>query len=219
MMHNEPKKERLDVNQKMVALCVFAAICALSLILIVNLSIITLSGIRAYVAGEGYWAKAQKESIIHLSNYILTEDEEEFDSFKNVLRVNLGDKVARQELLKDEFDYEVTYQGFLEGKNHPDDIPQMIDVFRRLQWTPQVQTSIDAWTKADLKLEQLVQFADSIRLEIQSRDVPLIQKAAWVTELEEYDYELTSLEVAFSNSMGNMARLVNTILRGGVIFF
>ncbi|HBX67655.1 MAG TPA: hypothetical protein DEG32_16440, partial [Balneolaceae bacterium] len=183
-MHNEPKKERLDVNQKMVALCVFAAICALSLILIVNLSINTLSGIRAYVAGEGYWAKAQKESIIHLSNYILTEDEEEFDSFKNVLRVNLGDKVARQELLKDEFDYEVTYQGFLEGKNHPDDIPQMIDVFRRLQWTPQVQTSIDAWTKADLKLEQLVQFADSIRLEIQSRDVPLIQKAAWVTELE-----------------------------------
>lgn len=218
MMHNEPKKERLDVNQKMVALCVFAAICALSLILIVNLSINTLSGIRAYVAGEGYWAKAQKESIIHLSNYILTEDEEEFDSFRSVLRINFGDKVARQELLKDEFDYEVTYQGFLEGRNHPDDIPQMIDVFRRLQWTPQVQTSIDAWTKADLKLEQLVQFADSIRHQIQSRNVSLPQKAALVTELEKYDHELTELEVTFSNSMGNMARLVNTILRWSVIF-
>jgi PAS domain S-box-containing protein len=202
----------------MVALCVFAAICALSLILIVNVSINTLSGIRAYVAGEGYWAKAQKESVIHLSSYILTEDEDDFASFKSVLKVNLGDKIARQELLKDEFDYDITYQGFLEGQNHPNDIPQMIDVFRRLQWTPQVQKSIDAWTEADLKLEELVNFADSLHLEIQTTDASLEQKTVWVNELEKYDHELTELEVAFSDSMGDMARLVNTILRWSVIF-
>jgi PAS domain-containing protein len=218
IMHNEPKKERLDVNQKVVAICVFAAVCASLLILIVNFSINTLSGIRAYVAGEGYWAKAQKEAVIHLSGYILTEDESEFDSFKSVLRVNFGDKVARQQLLKDEYNYEIVYQGFLNGQNHPDDIPQMIDVFRRLQWTPQVQKSIQAWTEADLKLEELVNFADSLQLQIQTTDASLQQKTVWVNELEKYDHELTKLELAFSDSMGEMARLVNTILRWSVIF-
>ena len=46
-------KERLDVDQKVVALFAFGIVCALLLILIVNISINTASGIRAYVGWRG----------------------------------------------------------------------------------------------------------------------------------------------------------------------
>ncbi|MEQ8524883.1 histidine kinase dimerization/phosphoacceptor domain -containing protein [Gracilimonas sp.] len=216
-MTTENGKERLDVNKKVIALFAFGIVCALLLILIVNISINTASGIRAYVGGEGMWTKAQKESVIHLANYILTENEEEFSHFKSVLRVNLGDRMGREELLKDEYDYQTIYDGFLMGRNHPEDIPHMINVFRRFQWTPEVQEAIDVWTQADYKIEELIDFADSIKSQIESDEVSMEQKATWITELEELDHELTDLEVRFSAAMGNMARLVNSILRWTVI--
>ncbi|MCP9290703.1 sensor histidine kinase [Gracilimonas sediminicola] len=213
----ENVKERPDVDQKVVALFAFGIVCALLLILIVNISINTTSGIRGYVGGEGMWTKAQKESVIHLTNYIITGNDEEFDHFKSVLRVNIGDRVAREELLKNDYDYQKAYEGFLMGKNHPEDIPHMINVFRRFSWTPQVQTAIDVWTEADEKITDLIHFGDSIRTQRQSSEISLEQKTEWVTRIEKIDHEFTDLEVRFSAAMGNLARLVNSVLRWSVI--
>lgn len=213
----ENVKERPDVDQKVVALFAFGIVCALLLILIVNISINTTSGIRGYVGGEGMWTKAQKESVIHLTNYIITGNDEEFDHFKSVLRVNIGDRVAREELLKNDYDYQKAYEGFLMGKNHPEDIPHMINVFRRFSWTPQVQTAIDVWTEADEKITDLIHFGDSIRTQRQSSEISLEQKTEWVTRIEKIDHKFTDLEVRFSAAMGNLARLVNSVLRWSVI--
>ncbi|WP_428235201.1 sensor histidine kinase [Gracilimonas sp.] len=213
----ENVKERPDVDQKVVALFAFGIVCALLLILIVNISINTTSGIRGYVGGEGMWTKAQKESVIHLTNYIITGNDEEFDHFKSVLRVNIGDRVAREELLKNDYDYQKAYEGFLMGKNHPEDIPHMINVFRRFSWTPQVQTAINVWTEADEKITDLIHFGDSIRTQRQSSEISLEQKTEWVTRIEKIDHEFTDLEVRFSAAMGNLARLVNSVLRWSVI--
>ncbi|MGN8224435.1 sensor histidine kinase [Gracilimonas sp. BCB1] len=217
-MATEIGKERLDVDQKVVALFAFGIVCALLLILIVNISINTSSGIRAYVGGEGMWTKAQKESVIHLTNYILTENEEEFEHFKSALRVNLGDRIGREELLKDDYDYQTVFDGFLEGKIHPDDIPHQINLFRRFQWLPQVKKAIEVWTEGDEKIAKLIHFGDSVRVQMQASDISLEQKTEWVTQLEELDQELTELEVRFSSEMGNLARLVNSVLRWSVIF-
>ncbi|MBO6585473.1 MAG: PAS domain S-box protein [Gracilimonas sp.] len=213
----ENGKKRPDVDQKVVALFAFGIVCAILLILIVNISINTTSGVRGYVGGEGMWTKAQKESVIHLTNYIITENEEEFNHFKSALRVNLGDRTAREELLKNDYNYQKAYDGFIKGKNHPEDIPHMINVFRRFSWTPQVQTAIDIWTEADEKITDLIHFGDSIRTQIQSPEISLGQKTEWVTRIEKMDHEFTDLEVRFSAAMGDLARLVNSVLRWSVI--
>lgn len=59
-MKNPIGKERLDVDRKILGLTVFAVFCALALILIVNLSINTLSGIRGYVGVKGFGQKLRK---------------------------------------------------------------------------------------------------------------------------------------------------------------
>lgn len=213
-MHKIAGERRLDVDRKIIGVISFGLLCALLLIGMVNISINTSSGIRAYVAGEAYWAKAQKEAGMHLSNYIITENPEEYEHFKNVLRVIEGDRVAREELLKEDFDYDVVYDGFITGYNHPDDIQDMVNLLRRFQNISHVKEAIDIWSSADIKIEEFKSFAASIHSEIQNNNtISNAQKTQWMEELEILDHELTDLEYNFSLAMGNMARLVNEIFR------
>lgn len=210
-------KERLDVDRKILSLVAFAFICSVMLIFIVNFSINTLSGIRGYVGGEGNWAKAQKEAIIHLSRYIITEDEAVFGNFKSVLRINKGDRTSREELEKEDFDYDIVVEGFEQGMNHPEDIPQMINVYRRFQNFPDVREAINTWEVADQKIDELIQFGDSVRYHISTSEIGADQKAKWLEELTVLDHELTELEFRFSNAMGSAARLLNSIIRWSTI--
>jgi two-component system, sensor histidine kinase len=59
-----------------------------------------LSGLRAYVGGEGLWAKGQKDATYYISQYIITKEQASYQSFLNSLKVPLGDNVARLELEK-----------------------------------------------------------------------------------------------------------------------
>ena len=58
----------------------------------------TLSAVRAFVAGEGTWSKAQKDAALSLQRYALTGDEEGYQRFLEELRVPEGDHRARVEL-------------------------------------------------------------------------------------------------------------------------
>ncbi len=216
-MYKESGEGKIDLDRKIFGVVTFGLICALLLILLVNVSINTSSGIRAYVAGEGYWAKAQKESIIHLSHYVVTEDPEDLRSFRSVLRVNKGDREAREQLQQEDINYDEVYDGFTRGLNHPDDIPEMITLFQRFQDVPHVRDAIDAWEGGDAKIEELIQFADSVDHQIQNSEVSLDKKKEWLERLNVLDHQLTEYELRFSNAMGTMARMVNDILRWSTI--
>jgi PAS domain S-box-containing protein len=208
------EKVRFNGDGKILGVISFGLFCALLLIIVVNVSINTSSGIRAYVAGEGYWAKAQKEAALHLSNYIITEDPEKYDHFESVLRVIEGDRLGREELQKDDFDYNVVYEGFITGKNHPEDIDDMINLLRRFQGISHVNEAIETWAAGDEKIDEFRAFAANIHSVIQNSDsISLAQKTDWMQKLESLDHELTDLEYNFSQAMGNMARLINEIFR------
>lgn len=209
---------QLKGNRKLLGVVSFGILCAILLILVVNATINISSGIRAYVAGEGNWAKAQKEAALHLSNYIHTEDSTKYEHVLSVLRVIDGDKIARKELLKSDYDYDVVYQGFVTGKNHPEDVDDMIDVLRWFKNISYVENAISTWKDGDVKIEEFKTFAKSVHDEISaSESVPEAQKSLWLEELEILDHQLTELEYRFSQTMGNMARLINEILRWSVI--
>ncbi|MEX2605275.1 MAG: histidine kinase dimerization/phosphoacceptor domain -containing protein [Gracilimonas sp.] len=212
-MYKETGEERLDINRKIFGVIAFGVICAILLILMVNFTINTSNGIRGYVAGEGYWAKAQKTAIIHLSSYILSENNRDFEKFNEALQVNSGDRIGREELQKEDFDYQIVYDGFLRGRNHPEDIPHMINLFYRFKEVSHVKEAITIWTAGDKKIDELIDFANSIHQEIINKDISESQKNEWLTDLKKLDQELTVLEIQFSNAMGSMARLVDDIFR------
>src|SRR3954451_15674590 len=85
-------------------------------------SLKTLSSLRAYVGGEGLWSKAQKDAVFQLYKYGTTGNEGDYLMFQKFMGVVLGDGRARRELYLTNPNMEVARQGFLDGRNHPDDI-------------------------------------------------------------------------------------------------
>ena len=96
-------------------------------------SLNTLSSLRAYVGGEGLWSKAQKDAVFHLYKYGASRTQEDYTLFEEFMKVPVGDGKTRQELQKEIPDRELARQGFLEGRNHPDDVDGMIKLFRNFR--------------------------------------------------------------------------------------
>ena len=216
-MKKTAEQNGFDFDRKFIGLLIFASTCAILLIINVTLAISFASGLRGYVGGEGHWTKSQKESMIHLHRYILTENAQDYESFNSVLRVIMGDRRGREELKKDNYDYDVVFEGFRQGLNHPDDIPHMIRIFDWFHDFGPVKDAIEIWEEGDRKIDQMIEFGEHIHATIQQGDISYEQKIAWTKELNRLDHELTALELRFSESMDSMARLVNRIVKWATI--
>jgi hypothetical protein len=90
-----------------------------------------LTAIRAYVGGEGLWAKAQKDAVHSIEHYAVSYDEADYLAYRREIQVPLGDRKARIELQKEDPDLAVAEAGFIQGRNHPDDVEPAVRLFRR----------------------------------------------------------------------------------------
>src|SRR5437899_1775694 len=96
-------------------------------------SILLLSTVRAYVAGESLYSKAQKDAQIYLLDYAEKQREADYARFVSALAIPLGDRAAREALQRPHPDVAAASKGFLDGGNHPDDIGGLILMFRWFQ--------------------------------------------------------------------------------------
>jgi hypothetical protein len=107
------------------------------------------SAARAYVQGEGTWSKNQKQATIRLQEYSASHDEKDYQAFLDSLSVQLGDRIAREQLEKPEPDYAQIHAGFRHGKVAEVDIPWMITLLRRFRKTKEIDAAVGLWTTAD----------------------------------------------------------------------
>jgi signal transduction histidine kinase len=183
----------------------FIVLLALDLTLAVT-CIAVLSAARAYVGGEGLWAKAQKEATLHLLSYAGSRDESEYARFLNALAVPLGDRQARLELDKPDPDPAVVFAGFRAGRNHADDIVAMARLYRWFGWLPWMRDAAVIWREADGYIGEL--FATGERLHVAVRD-PAANAAtigALVAEVRRINDAVTPLEDEFSYTLGRASR-------------
>lgn len=201
------------LDRRLIALTVFGFLCAIILAGLVNLSINTLSGVRAYVSGEGKWAKAQKQSLIYLTNYIYTGDDDMYQLFIEANDVIMGNMEARLEMINERADPDIVNMGLLRGFNHPDDIPDMVNVYRRFKWVPQVERAFKIWNLGDEKNMELIAFADAARSMFKAGTVSPELQAQWVAAIIDYERTFHTMEIEFADSMREMAGLVNKTMR------
>ena len=165
-------------------------------------------GVRAYVRGEGLWAKAQKDSVLYLSSYSYNHSETDYNAYLESLKIINGDKNARLALLESPPNYEEARQGFLRGQNHPDDINSLIEFFLTFQRISYMRDAISIWQSADQTIDELKQLSEQIRIEINAAK-PNAEK---ITELRErlrhLNDELHQLENRFSLILSEGARWV-----------
>ncbi|MDR3003053.1 MAG: diguanylate cyclase, partial [Acidovorax sp.] len=179
-------------------------------------SIQLLSGMRAIVAGESIWSRAQMDAVFYLDRYASQGTEEAYLQFRQALEVPLGDRQARQALDHSPTDLPQAREGFLRGGNHPGDIDTTVTVLR-LTWDMEWMRSIIAlWRSADSYLDQLITLATEIR---SARTQPhhaidTLQIQAWQMEISQISRSTAPLTKAFSESLGTHSRTITKALLG-----
>lgn len=168
-----------------------------------------VSSIRAYVAGESQWSKAQHDAIHFLGRYIDTSNPAYLLRYNAALDVPLGDRDARLALEKTPPDRAAAAAGFARGGNHPADIPGLIWMFENFAWFSYMAAAITDWRNAEPVLFQLETLAD----EVASRPVSTAgERQAWKARLDGINDVVTPLTHQFSNTLGAAARFVQSAL-------
>ncbi len=170
------------------------------------------NGVRAYIYGEGQWTKAQKQATNALYKYLYTGNPDYYDLFHESLTVIDGDQIGREAALSDNRDFELARQGFLQGKNHPEDVDDMIWILKYYHLMPDFQAAVDIWVQGESRIEDKRVLAERIfeRHTTDTLDQELIDRFS--EELMALDLDLTRLEVEFSDSMSRAARQAETLV-------
>ncbi|RLT92084.1 sensor domain-containing diguanylate cyclase [Ketobacter sp.] len=175
-----------------------------------TLQIQLMSGIRAYVRGEGLWAKSQKDAVLLLYRYLEHPSDELMHKFHQALRVNLADRRARLALQQEEPDREAAREGFLAGGNHPNDVRNMIDLFLYFGNVEHMRNAINIWRQADAQIDQLLQLANQIAA--QHRQNPAADLGVYERQLNALDRTLNQFETEFSSELSRGARWIRQVL-------
>ena len=184
-----------------------------SLVLLIHVQMDALTAVRAYVGGEGLWAKSQKDAIRSLEHYAISRNETDYQSFHRFIQVPLGDMQARIELQKPSPSLDIAHEGFLKGRNHPVDIEYLITFFRRFQHTAYMAQSVRHWTAADQQITELNGVAEKLHDGITSgRDKPEAIRAL-LTKLDTINLQVTEEEDLFSSTLADASRWANNASR------
>jgi diguanylate cyclase (GGDEF)-like protein/PAS domain S-box-containing protein len=188
----------------------FLAIVVLLVLLGVG-SVDIMSSVRAYVSGESLWSKAQKDAAYYLSNYARNRSPDDYRRFVDAIAIPLGDRVAREELEKPAPDLEQARHGFAVGRNHADDIPGMIRLFRVFRHVSYIDRAIAIWAEGDRNITELVAAAAELHRLIGIEAGPA-QLRPVLERIDGINAALTPLEDAFSYTLGQASRVAQLAL-------
>ena len=159
---------RLPIARKLLVIVgVFVAIVVCVFLLGVLRSDIQ-NGVRAYVGGEGLWSKAEKRAVLSLTTYAESHKESDYQQYLAEIAVPAGDKQARLQLQAASPDMALVSQGFIAGRNHPEDVESMANLFLRFGRIGYMAHAIAVWTEGDRYIDQLRSIADELHREVQS---------------------------------------------------
>jgi diguanylate cyclase (GGDEF)-like protein/PAS domain S-box-containing protein len=171
-----------------------------------------LSACRAYVGGEGLWSKGQKDAVYSLIQYAQSHNRAYYQKFLEALAIPLGDRRWRQELEKPEPDMEIVRQGFLEGKNHPDDLEGVVKLFRRFGHLSYIKPAFATWVKGEYYIDELQEAGKELHEAIVSDKASPQEIERLLERVYSINEKLEPLTREFSYILGEVSRKTQTLL-------
>ena len=174
-----------------------------------------LGAVRAYAAGESVWSKSRSEAVQHALRYAASHDEAEFSLFQAALTVPLADQQAREGMEIPGSDTAHIRQTLIAGSNHPDDVDNMIRLFRWFgdRWV--MKEARDTWAHGDALIAQLQDTTLKLHLAIQSH-APDERLQQLTHRIDELDKQLNEAGLRFNQVLGQAARVTEWLLIGGI---
>ena len=171
-----------------------------------------IRGVRAYVSFESVWSNAQKNAVGYLEQYAQTRNEDYFAQYQSEIAVTLGDRKARLALDHPNPDLPRAREGLREGRNHPDDVASMIDVFLRLRRVGFMSGAVDLWIQADALVAELDVAARDLQRVIGAGVRDPVEVGPLITRIRMLDRELTTKTRAFAATFEEASRRIELVL-------
>lgn len=193
----------------------FLIIIVISATLLILINYFTLrinSAIRAYVNGESQYSKGQKDATRNLIMYLNTQDSVYWSRFEKELNIPVSDSLARIEMDKSNPDRERVKKYLQRGLNKKEDIDEMIWLFVNFRNVSFMNNAILIWKNADRLIGELYRVGKDAQAKMNTGNLPAEHKAQIIKNISELTLQLTVLEGAFSESLGDTARKTNRAL-------
>ena len=198
----------LKSEHALLAVVVIAASC---MIMINYFTIKTLSAVRAYSEGESRYSKGQKDAARNLIMYVNTREPQYWKAFEEELNVPIGDSIARVGLLNGASE-SVIKNGFLAGRNHPDDLDDLIWVFRNFKNIAFMKEAIQIWKEGDELVGKEMMLGRATREKVEPGNLTEEEKVEIISQINAITTELTVKERAFLATLGGASRSIKSIL-------
>lgn len=202
----------LSVSKKLYAVVGVMAVLIATELFTLLFAMDVLSSVRSFVGGEGMWSKGQKNAVHALHRYAFTQDSRYFQEFSKHLSINMGDRQARLEMAKADGDEKKIFEGFIQGGNHPDDVPGLVRLIRNYYWVDPVKRALVVWAKADESIDELIIVANRLNetIETRGKDTAAINRELFA--LDALNERLTAVENEFSEILGAGSRWMESWL-------
>jgi PAS domain S-box-containing protein len=206
-----------SITTKLTATLLVYVGLVLALLAITVAALNVTTAVRGYIRGEGLWSKAQRDAVYYLMLYAQSGADEDFRRYQAAVAIPQGVHRARLELAKPQYDREVIADAFLAAGLSPSDVQPMIDLYRGFSDVSYLARAIELWTQADALLPELQAAANDLRREIQKGTLPIEQRLALLTRIEEINARFTPIEHNFSAALDEGARNLKQLLYVAVI--
>ena len=200
------------ITRKFVFLNFLLFVLAVTLTVLTIFAVTVISGVRAYVAGEGLYAKYQKDSVFYLSRYVETGNESDYRKFSDAIRVPLGDGDARRALDRSSPDTAEAARSFRVAENAPDDVPGMVKLFLRFRHFNFVDKAIRIWGEGDQLTDQLADLGQRAHERVTSGNLSPGERDVLIAKIDRLNEQLIVLENNFSRTLSEGARWISGIV-------
>ncbi len=157
---------------------------------------------RAYAVGEGRYSKAQKMAVLDLYRYANSQNEKDFGTFLQDIRVPLGDRAARMALSRAAPDVGSARSALLQGQNHPRDIDGLVTLFLRFYWWKPFAAAVEDWRIADEQIQALIGEGRILHARIAAGTLDGRARGIALRRIEALDALITERENTFSEPYG-----------------
>lgn len=176
------------------------------------LSVLVVSGLRAYTYGQDRWSIGEHQAFEHLRRYAKEGDEAHYQEFLNNMAVPQGDSVARRELQRAHPDYARARRGLLDGGNAPADLTSLIVLFRLFQNYPLMAHAIAVWNRADALIDGIQQSGERLHAQIAGGHPDPQRVQALIARIDDLHRRVVPLEQEFGEAIGTTSREIGLLL-------
>jgi diguanylate cyclase (GGDEF)-like protein len=207
-----PAPSPVGHDRKLVS-AIWPLLLIMSLMLLLSLiSVLTISGLRAYTYGEGQWAVSEHEAVEQLHRYAVTGHALNYQRYLEDLAVPEGDRVARTQLQLSHPDYARARRGLLAGRNAPADVTALMVLFRLFQHQPVMAHAVAVWAAADSVIGSVRQDGDLLHTQLVSGHPDAGQVRELLAQVDALHERAAPLEQEFGATIGLASRQIAQLL-------